>query len=128
MEAGSRQVEALAKRFFDCIEAGDIDGVSACYADNVEIWHNTDRKVEDKTQNLKVLRGFVRHIAGIRYEDRRLGVYPGGFVQQHVLRGRRPDGVAVELPAAIICQVRDGQITRLDEYFDSAQVAAFVGR
>jgi len=122
------QIDALARRFFDSIEAGDIDGVSACYADSVEVWHNTDRKTEGKAQNLKVLQGFIGHISGIRYEQRRLSPFQGGFVQQHLLRGRRPDGENVELPAAIICSVVAGKITRLDEYFDSAQVAAFVGR
>jgi ketosteroid isomerase-like protein len=122
------RIETLAKTFFDCIETGDLDGVSACYADDVEIWHNTDRTTEDKSRNLKVLKGFTGYMSGIRYTNRRLAAFPGGFVQQHVLCARRPDGVAVELPAAIICAVRDGKITRLDEYFDSAQVATFTGK
>jgi ketosteroid isomerase-like protein len=47
-------------------------------------------------------------------------------VQQHVLRGTRAlDGVRVALPACIVCAVKDGKITRLDEYFDSARVAEF---
>ena len=120
-------VGTLAKRFFDAIEAGDFDVVASCYAEDVAIWHNTDRKVENKAQNAKVLQGFMRHISGIKYRDRRLVIFPGGFAQQHLLTGRRPDGVAVELPAAIICAVAAGRITRLDEYFDSAQVQAFVG-
>lgn len=128
MTSEVEQVAALAKRFFDGIEAGDLETVSASYADSAEIWHNTDRKVEGKVQNLKVLRGFVGHMSGIRYADRRLSVFPGGFVQQHVLQATRPDGQSVELPAAIICQVLDGRIVRLDEYFDSTQVATFVGR
>lgn len=122
------RIEALAKAFFDRIEAGDLDGVSACYADAVEIWHNTDRQTEDKARNLKVLKGFTGYMKDIRYTNRRLTAFPGGFVQQHVLCAQRPDGVAVELPAAIICAVSGDQITRLDEYFDSAQVAAFTRR
>jgi ketosteroid isomerase-like protein len=31
----------------------------------------------------------------------------------------------VELPACIVCSVADGTITRLDEYFDAAQVEAW---
>ena len=54
-------------------------------------------------------------------------VFPGGFVQQHTLKGVRQDGSKAELIAAIICQVKDGKITRLDEYFDSAAVAKFRG-
>ena len=32
-------ITALARRFFDAIEAGDVAGVAACYADEVAIWH-----------------------------------------------------------------------------------------
>ena len=60
------------------------------------------------------------------YADRRLEVFAGGFVQQHVLQGtRRHDGMRLELPACIVCAVTNGRITRLDEYFDSATVAEF---
>jgi ketosteroid isomerase-like protein len=53
-------------------------------------------------------------------------VFDGGFTHQHELQGVRRDGVRVHLAACIVCQVADGKITRLDEYFDSAQVAEFV--
>ena len=57
---------------------------------------------------------------------RRLEVFPGGFVQQHLLKGRRvTDGLPVQLPACVIAYVREGRITRLDEYLDSAHVADF---
>ncbi len=63
------------------------------------------------------------------YDERRLTVFAGGFVQQHVLRAvRKRDGASVELAACLVCQVSDGRITRLDEYFDSAAVDAFTGR
>lgn len=118
---------ALARRFFDSVEAGDIEAVAACYADDAAIWHNTDGLTQTKAENLKVLKLFTRYIADIRYQDRRLNVFRGGFVHQHRLTGRRPDGVAVELPATLICAVQDGRITRLDEYFDSAHEATFRG-
>jgi hypothetical protein len=52
-------------------------------------------------------------------------VFEGGFVHQHELRGVRADGVKLALPACLVCLVKDGKITRLDEYFDSARVAEF---
>jgi ketosteroid isomerase-like protein len=120
------EIKALAKRFFDCVEQGDIDGLVACYAPGAAIWHNTDEQVQSPEDNRKVLAGMVSRIAERRYDDRRLEVFPGGFVQQHVLRGARVhDGVKVNLPACVICAVEDGKITRLDEYFDSARVAEF---
>ena len=119
-------MRALAKRFFDCVEAGDIDGLVACYAPDAKIWHNTDEQIQGPEDNKKTLAGMVTRILERVYDNRRVEVFPGGFLQQHVLRGtRKHDGVRLALPACIICQVEDGKITRLDEYFDSARVAEF---
>jgi ketosteroid isomerase-like protein len=116
----------LAKRFFDCVEQGDIDGLVACYAPNAEIWHNTDEEIQGPEDNRKTLAGMVTRIVDRVYAHRRVEVFPTGFVQQHVLQGtRKHDNVRVELPACIVCAVKDGKITRLDEYFDSAGVAEF---
>lgn len=120
------EMRALAKRFFDCVEAGDIAGLVACYAPDAEIWHNTDGLIQRPADNEKTLSGMVQRIVDRVYDNRRLEVFPGGFVQQHVLRGtRKHDGVRLELAACIVCKVKDGKITRLDEYFDSAPVAEF---
>jgi ketosteroid isomerase-like protein len=116
---------ALARSLFDAIERGDVDAVAAAYADDVVVWHNTDRQAGTKADNLKVLSGFVRGVPTRRYEERRLAATPTGFVQQHVLKATLRNGAQVELPACIVCEVRDGKITRLDEYFDSAHLAAF---
>lgn len=115
----------LAKRFFDAVEAGDIATLRACYADDARIWHNTDELEQSPEDNAEVLRGMVKRITERIYAERRLEVFPGGFVQRHVLEGTRQDGVRLRLPACIVCEVRDGRITRLDEYFDSARVAEF---
>jgi ketosteroid isomerase-like protein len=120
-------VRALAKRFFDAVEAGDIDTVHACYAAHAKIWHNTDEAEQSRDDNAKTLRAFARLITQRVYANRRLNVFEGGFVQQHELRGVRADATAVRLTACIVCAVEDGLITRLDEYFDSAQVGRFVG-
>jgi ketosteroid isomerase-like protein len=122
------EMAAFAKLFFDCIETGDVDGLAACYAKNAEIWHNTDGQVQGPADNRTTLTGLVRYFADRTYDERRLDVFPGGFVQQHVLRATRVrDGAKVALAACIVCRVEDGKITRLDEYFDSAAVAAFTG-
>lgn len=121
------EIRALAKRFFDAVEAGDIATLYDCYAPDAKIWHNTDDAEQTRDDNATTLRGFVARISNRVYANRRLGVFDGGFVQQHELRGVRADGVAVRLTACIVCAVENGRITRLDEYFDSAQVAKFVG-
>ncbi|MDR3513009.1 MAG: nuclear transport factor 2 family protein [Caulobacteraceae bacterium] len=119
------EIRALAEGFFNAIEAGDIEAVRASYAPDAKIWHNTDELATSVAENIETLTGFTQRIRERRYRDRRLAVFEGGFVQQHVLHGVRADGVAVSLPACLVCLVEDGRITRLDEYFDSARVAIF---
>ena len=116
---------AVAKRFFDAIETGNVEAIENIYAPGVAVWHNTDEIETSKGDNLAVLKRMVKYISDRRYEQRRLEAFPGGFVQQHVLTGKRRDGVSVRLPACIVCAVSDGKITRLDEYFDSAAAATF---
>ena len=121
------EIRALAKSFFDAVEKGDIDTLYGCYAPEAKIWHNTDDAEQTRDDNAATLKGFVSRISNRVYANRRLEVFESGFVQQHELQGVRSDGVAVRLTACIVCAVENGQITRLDEYFDSAQVARFVG-
>jgi ketosteroid isomerase-like protein len=118
-------IAALVDRFFAAIEAGDAVAACDCYADDVVVWHNTDRIAGSKADNVATLSNFIRHVPTRRYEDRRVTVFPGGFVQQHVLTGVLSNGKAVDLPACIVCEVKNGKITRLDEYFDSATLAAW---
>lgn len=120
-----KDIAALAKRFFDGIEKGDINILHEVYDDKVEIWHNTDNLIQSKQDNVATLTGMVQRIPKRAYTQRRLDAFPGGFVQQHVLEGTRKDGKQVSLSACIVCRVKNGKITRLDEYFDSAAVAKF---
>lgn len=118
---------AVAERFFAAIPKGDLEAVRAIYAPDAVIWHCFDQKAQSVDENLGVLAWVVKNVSGLRYEDVRRFPTPNGFVQQHVLRGRSPKGVAIEVPACIVCAVANGRITRLDEYLDSAQVAPLLG-
>lgn len=119
-------IRAMATRFFDAIEQGDIETMRDSFTPDAEIWHNSDELIVTRDQTAQTLTGMVARIKDREYADRRLTTYPGGFVQQHVLKGRRVhDECEVRLPCAIICKVENGKITRLDEYFDSAHVAEF---
>ena len=120
------EMRAFAKRFFDAIEEGDIATMQGSFTPDAEIWHNTDELIVTPADTARTLTGMVARIANREYAERRLDIVPGGFVQQHVLKGNRVhDGGAVRLPCAIVCRVENGKITRLDEYFDSAHVAEF---
>jgi ketosteroid isomerase-like protein len=120
-------IDALADRLVGAIEAGDVDGVAAIYADDAVIWHNTDQVEQPKADNLAVLGWLVKNTASREYREIRRSVIDGGFVQQHVLHVEFADGRAADLPACLVVRVAGDHIVRLDEYLDGAAVAATFG-
>jgi ketosteroid isomerase-like protein len=115
---------SVADRLFSAIEAGDVDAVAAMWSDDIAVWHAGDKHASDKGPAIRVIEWFVSATADRHYDvlDRRF--FGGGFVQQHVLRGLARDGTAYSLHVGIIIGVgRDGLITRIDEYFDPADLA-----
>ena len=108
-------------RFFAALEAGDIDMVREIYAPDALIWHNDDLVEQPVDENLRVLQGLHRAVSGLHYDIVRRVPAPDGVLQQHVLRGSLPDGTQVELHAAMYLQVKDGHITRIEEYLDSGK-------
>jgi ketosteroid isomerase-like protein len=116
----------LGERFFAALMAGDTATVGELYAPDATIWHNFDNQDQDREANLVTLGWVIRHVKGLRYEEIRRNALPDGFVQQHVLRGTAPDGSTLEVPAMLRVYCRDGRISRLEEYLDTAQVKALM--
>lgn len=117
----------LCERLFAAIMSGDIDAVRSIYAPDAVIWHNNDQVEESPDRNLRTLKWVSTNIKNISYDDMKRQETATGFVQQHILRGIAPNGTALEIPACIICEVKDGKIVRLEEYLDSAHTAALRG-
>ena len=119
-----RTADEVADAVFGAIERGDIEMLTALWADDIEVWHSNDGVVQDKPQNLAVLGWMVDNTASIEYRHIVRDLTTAGFVQRHVLRLTFDGGRTADLPIAIFASVRDGQVTRIDEYVDSAHVAA----
>lgn len=117
----------VATCFFNAIQRGDIITASNHFAPSATIWHNTDEITVSPEVTRKTLIGLHKAISDVKYEDRRLDTWHGGFVEQHVLTGvRRADGGKVRLPACVICVLdTEGKITSLREYFDARAQAEF---
>jgi ketosteroid isomerase-like protein len=126
-DAHERSMLDLADRFFAAVAARDIHAVRGMYAPDAVVWHNYDRATQDVETNLGVLAAATSAIRDFRYEDVRRTATPSGFVSQHVLRGTAPNGEELDVPSCIVCTVRDGRITRLDEYFDAGHIAPVMG-
>jgi uncharacterized protein len=114
----------VVTRFFAALEAGDIETVRSIYSPDASIWHNDDLLEQPVEDNLRVLAGLHRAVSGLHYEIVRRVPADDGVIQQHVLRGTLANGQPVELHAAMYLQVKDGHVTRIEEYLDSANRSA----
>lgn len=116
--------EDVANRLFGAIERGDYPDIEALWAPDVAVWHSGDPADNDRVLALKVIRWFLRITTTRRYEILDRQFFVGGFVQQHVLHAGAAHGASIELRVCIVIKVgADGLITRIDEYFDPADMA-----
>ena len=122
-----QEILALAERFVNAIESGDVAAVRACYAPDARIWHNFDEVEQTVDENIKVLNWFMTRLPDRRYRVLRRVALKDGFLQQHVLEATLPDGSSWKMFACVVTRLENGRITRLDEYIDSAQAAALRG-
>lgn len=113
----------VANRLFGAIERGEYDTVAAMWAHDVTVWHTGDTQDKDRVRALKVIQWFMNVTTTRSYEILDRQYFDGGFVQQHVLRASRSDGTSIEMRVCIMIKVDgEGRITRVDEYFDPADM------
>lgn len=116
----------VAEGFASALLAGDAAALTELFSPEAVLWHNFSGH-EDAPASF--VPGFVRfgaRVQGLRFEDvRRVGT-PTGFVEQHTIAGVTAAGAPVAIRECLIATVRDGRITRLNEYLDSAQLAPLV--
>lgn len=120
MATAAASIDSLADAFFGALEEGSVEGVLACYAPDARIWHNFDQIVQTPEESVAGLELLFTNFTSRRYVDVRRIPTPRGFMQQHVLRLERADGVTIGWPGCIVFEVADGKIARLDEYVDIA--------
>lgn len=115
---------SVADRLFTAIEAGDVAAVAAMWSEDVSVWHAGDNRPSGKERAIRVIEWFVGATADRRYDVLDRQFFPGGFVQQHLLHGTTRSGAPYSLRVGIIIRVgRDTLITRIDEYFDPADLS-----
>lgn len=125
-EFDETSLRTLANRLFDSVEANDVDGFVGCFAPDAQIWDNTNQKQLTPLEMSEVVNLLDSLVTDKKYERRQLHVFPGGFVQRHMLCGtRKTDGQRIEMPACLVAEVVDGKITRTYDYADSVKIAEF---
>ena len=126
--ATAEAIVDVADRLFSAIEKSDVDAVDRLWSDGIAVWRSGARRDDDKARALRVIDWFVTVTTERHYEilDRQLfdsGTI-SGFVQQHVLHATGHAGQLIALRVCIVIRVdTNGQIDRIDEYFDPAGIA-----
>jgi ketosteroid isomerase-like protein len=121
------QTLELCDRFFDALEQKDYDTLEACYAPEAVVWHSHDMLYEPRASNLAMLKAGMERPGGkMRFKNRRVRTFEGGFVQQHTLFVTYENGFVGQMDVCFIGYVRDGMISRAYEYFDTGQIAKFL--
>jgi ketosteroid isomerase-like protein len=119
----SGTIADVADQLFGAITAGDIAGVTGLWDDDVVVWKVADRD-RDKERALRVIDWFIGTTTDRRYEVLERHIIDGGFMQQHVLHATGRNGGLIAMRVCIVVKVgANGLITRIDEYFDPAEIA-----
>ncbi len=120
----------VADRLFDAIERSDIAMVQQLWNEDVVVWKVADRD-RDRDSALRVISWFINTTTDRRYEILDRQFFDGGFVQQHILHANGRNGGSISMRVCIVIKVgTNGLISRIDEYFDPAEIAPLleVGR
>jgi ketosteroid isomerase-like protein len=116
-------VADVADRLFQAIENSDIAMVEGLWDDDVVVWKVADRD-RDRERALRVIAWFVDSTTDRRYEILDRQFFGGGFVQQHILHANGRNGGSISMRVCIVIKVgANGLISRIDEYFDPADIA-----
>jgi ketosteroid isomerase-like protein len=117
-------VAEVADRLFAAIENGDAATVEAMWDDDVLVWKSAEPEDQPKKRALRVISWVMNTTTQRRYEVLDRQFFDGGFVQQHVLHATGRNGRSISMRVCIVIKVgANGLITRIDEYFDPADIA-----
>jgi ketosteroid isomerase-like protein len=121
-------VADVADRLFAAIESGDAATVEAMWAADVLVWKSAEPQDQVRKRALRVISWFMDTTTERRYEILDRQFFDGGFVQQHVLHATGRNGGSISMRICIVIKVGStGLVSRIDEYFDPAEIAPLLG-
>jgi ketosteroid isomerase-like protein len=121
-------VADVADRLFAAIERGDTATVEAMWAADVLVWKSAEPQDQVRKRALRVISWFMNTTTERRYEVLDRQFFDGGFVQQHVLHATGRNGGSISMRVCIVIKVGStGLVSRIDEYFDPAEITPLLG-
>ena len=108
----------LADRFFTSVEQQDFQMFRTTFDASAVIWHNMDRTEKVLVTFVDVLEDVRAKASSWKYVLIRHRDFSDGFVRQNRLVGTTRAGKPFDFATCVIGIVRDGRLTRVDEYYD----------
>ena len=109
---GEQQNREVVERLFELNQQGDLEGIGACYADDVVIeWPQSGERIEGRANAMEVLRNYPEGTPS--FTPRRIRA--AGDLVFAEAEGRYPDGSTWFL--VIIREFRDGLIVHETDHF-----------
>ena len=111
---------AVLDRLLAALSAGDLDALQTCCTADVVFWHSFDQIPQNFEE---AARGFEQFFAGFPerlFVDARRAAIPDGFMQQHLMVGVTASGKRLAWPICVVVRLREGLVTRYEEYIDRA--------
>jgi ketosteroid isomerase-like protein len=124
MADNHHDVLSIVDKFVEALSTGDAASLDALFTDDAVIWHNYDQVGQPAVEALAALASLAA--LQPRYEIAGRDVVDGACIQRHVVHVTLPGGQSASIPAIQRISLADGRIRRIDEYMDSAQMAAAV--
>jgi len=112
----------IAKQLFAALAGQDEAAVRRLCAPDMRVRQNNGRPMSLETL-LRFNSAVGRVVKDFRYEDAMRSATGTGFVEEHAVRGTLPDGKALDLAVCVVADVKDGRVTNVREYLDSAAAA-----
>lgn len=128
----TQAIRHAADHLFAAIERADQATLRNLFADDIAVWRSGAARDDDKARALRVLVWFIDRTTDRRYEilDRQVfdGASGRGFVQQHILHATHA-GHTLALRVCIVIRYNDNlQVSRIDEYFDPADLGPLLAQ
>lgn len=118
MNADEKQSLALAQKFFAAGQAHDIETMKTLINDDVIIWYNFNGLTLDRTAFIEFLTASYKSDMKTEYNDIKITPSSSGFVEEGILR-ISVGGKEHVAPFCLVGTIRDGKLSRVNEYFDS---------
>ena len=115
----------IAIALFKAFAQGNAEAVKDLCNPNMTARQNNNEPM-DLVSLLEFSAAVNRIVSDFEYANPKRSETETGFVEEHDVRGRLPDGTSVDVAICVVCDVEEGKVIALREYFDPTGAADLI--